>query len=57
MADTEVGLISMPDLDNANCEFLYNSLYTSMKTAQDGKSTITLDVRLKNAAYSFAIVI
>lgn len=54
MADTEVGLISMPDLDNANCEFLYNSLYTSMKTAQDGKSTITLDVRLKNAAYSFA---
>lgn len=53
--DPNYGLIEMPDLDTSEtCRSLYNSLFASIKTSQDGNPEILLDTRIKNAAYNLA---
>lgn len=53
--DPNYGLIEMPDLDTSEtCRNLYNSLFASIKTSQDGKPEILLDTRIKNIAYNLA---
>lgn len=49
------GLIEMPDLITSEiCKNLYESFYANIKTSQDGRSDISLDTRIKNAAYNLA---
>ena len=49
------GLIDMPDLDTSEaCLNLYQSFYSSIKSAQDNNPDISLDVRIMNASYSLA---
>ena len=49
------GLIDMPGLSTSIvCKNLYESFYANIKTSQDGRSDISLDTRIKNAAYNLA---
>ena len=53
--ENKSGLIDMPDLDTSeSCYNLYQSFYSSIKSAQDNNPEISLDVRIMNAAYSLA---
>ena len=57
MVDTEDtnGLIDMPDLSTSEvCDSLYKSFLTNFTIAQDGRNDVSLEVRLKNAAYNLA---
>lgn len=49
------GLIDMPDLSTSEvCNSLYKSFLTNFTIAQDGRSDVSLEVRLKNTAYNLA---
>ena len=54
-AEETNGLIDMPDLSTSEvCGSLYKSFLTNFTIAQDGRNDVSLEVRLKNAAYNLA---